>query len=181
MPAVIAEAPPGVLEKLGRVVPGADTLVRFAYRTGLASAVSAALVWLALFQGALGTSTVPWPLAIVVAVLLLIPAAAAGLVGWTLADLVRLPGQLRQAALAAAGGATGAVAAKGSRIVRVFRAIWAARGLALGSKDAWLRAIAAARFIRLASLPFVLALVGLFALNGVVIAAGLVALVFLIL
>ena len=180
-PAVLADAPPGALARLGRVIPGADTLVRFAYRTGAASAVAAALVWAALFERVVGTPSMPWPFAIVVAVVLLVPALAAALVGWTLADLVRLPGQLREAAVAAAGGVTGAARAKGSRIAAIFRAIWAARGLALGSKDAWLRAIAAARFIRLASLPFVLALVGLFALNGVVIVAGLVALAALIL
>ena len=165
-----------VLAKLGRVVPAADTLVRFAYRTGVVSAASAAVIWFALFGNAVGTPAMPWGLALAVGVLLLIPAGAAALVGWTLSDLVRLPGQLRQAAVAAAGGAAGAVAAKGSRIASIFRAIWAARGLALGSKDAWLRAVAAARFIRLASLPFVLGLVGLFALNGVVIVGGLIAL-----
>jgi len=176
--AVLAETPPGVLQKLGRVVPAADTLVRFAYRTGIVSAGSAALIWFTLFRGALGTAAMPWGLALGLAALLLIPAGAAALVGWTLADLVRLPGQLRQAAVTAAGGAAG-VAKKGSRIASVFRAIWALRGLALGSKDVWVRAIAAARFIRLASLPFVLALVGLFALNGLVIAGGLVAVGFL--
>ena len=184
-PAVIAEAPPGVLAKLGRVVPGADTLVRFAYGTALASSISVgAIVWAVLeWTGPLatGVGALSWGPVLALAAVLLTPALAAALVGWTLADLVRLPGQLRQAALAAAGGATGAAAAKGSRIARVFRAIWAARGLARGSKDAWLRAIAAARLIRLASLPFVLALVGLFALNGVVIVAGLVAVAFLVL
>ena len=184
-PAVIAEAPPGVLAKLGRVVPGADTLVRFAYWTAGISAVSAALIVAALIDIAAGPDAIvgdpSWPLALAVFVILCIPAGAAALVGWTLSDLVRLPGQLRQAAIAAAGGASGAVKAKGSRIARIFRAIWAARGLALGSKDAGLRAVAAARFIRLASLPFVLALVGMFALNGLVIAAGLASLLVLVL
>lgn len=165
-----------MLAKLGRVVPAADTLVRFAYRTGGVSAVSAGLIWFALFQGGIGTAAMPWGLALAVAVLLLIPAGAAALVGWTLADLVRLPGQLRQAAVNAASGSGTAGKAKKSRVVSVFRAIWALRGLALSSKDVWFRAVAAARFIRLASLPFVLALVALFALNGLVIAGGLIAL-----
>ncbi|GAB5536186.1 MAG: hypothetical protein Rubg2KO_24350 [Rubricoccaceae bacterium] len=175
VPDVFENTPPSVLKKLGRVVPAADTLVRFAYRTGFVSAVSATLIWFALFQRALGTAAMPWGLALGLAALLLIPAGAAALVGWTLADIIRLPGQLRQAAVTAAGGAAG-VAKKGSRIASIFRAIWALRGLALGSKDVWMRAIAAARFIRLASLPFVLALVGLFALNGLVIVGGLIAL-----
>lgn len=177
-PAVLDETSPGVLQKLGRVVPAADTLVRFAYRTGAISAVSAVLIWVALFGAAVGTVAMPWGLALAVALLLLIPAGSAVLVGWTLSDLLRLPGQIRQAAVTAAGGAAGAVK-KGSRIASVFRAIWALRGLALGSKDVWVRAVAAVRFIRLASLPFVLALVGLFALNGLVIAGGLVALLVL--
>ena len=181
-PAVIAEAPPGVLEKLGRIVPGADALVRFAYRVAGVSAVAAALVVAAVYEAIRDAPelTIGWVPLLVLFAGLCVPALAAALVGWTLSDLLRLPGQLRQAAVAAAGGAAGAAAAKGSRIVRVVRALWAARALALGSKDAWLRAIAAARVIRLASLPFVLALVGLFALNGVVIAAGLVALVLLL-
>lgn len=178
VPAVIEETPTGVLQKLGRVVPAADTLVRFAYRTGAVSAISAVLIWVALFGGGIGTVAMPWGLALATAALLLIPAGAAALVGWTLADLVRLPGQLRQAAVAAAGGATG-TAKGGSRIASVFRAIWALRGLALGSKEVWVRAVAAVRFVRLASLPFVLALVGLFALNGVVILGGMVALLVL--
>lgn len=178
MPAVIEETPTGVLQKLGRVVPAADTLVRFAYRTGAVSAISAVLIWVALFGGGIGTVAMPWGLALATAALLLIPAGAAALVGWTLADLVRLPGQLRQAAVATAGGATG-TAKGGSRIASVFRAIWALRGLALGSKEVWVRAVAAVRFVRLASLPFVLALVGLFALNGVVILGGMVALLVL--
>lgn len=178
VPAVIEETPTGVLQKLGRVVPAADTLVRFAYRTGAVSAISAVLIWVALFGGGIGTVAMPWGLALATAALLLIPAGAAALVGWTLADLVRLPGQLRQAAVATAGGATG-TAKGGSRIASVFRAIWALRGLALGSKEVWVRAVAAVRFVRLASLPFVLALVGLFALNGVVILGGMVALLVL--
>lgn len=175
MPAVLEETPTGVLQKLGRVVPAADTLVRFAYRTGLVSAISAGLIWFAVFGGAVGTVAMPWGLALATAALLLIPAGAAALVGWTLADLVRLPGQLRQAAITAAGGTVGA-SRKGSRIASIFRAIWALRGLALGSKDLWVRAVAAVRFVRLASLPFVLALVGLFALNGLVILGGVIAL-----
>ena len=178
-------ASPGALARLGRLVPRVDALVRFAYRTAAVSAVAAGLIWLALFEGALRTGAVGG-VAVVVAVLLLVPAAAAALAGWTLADLASLPGQLRDAALAATGrkppGRGGEPDAKGgSRLLGVGRALWAARGLALTSKGAWVRAVGAVRFARLASLPFALALVGLFALNGLVVLGGAVALVVLVL
>ena len=176
---VTAEAPPGALARLGQLVPGVDALVRFAYRTAGASAVAAALIWLALFEGALRTGAAGGA-AVAAAVALLAPAAAAALAGWTLADVAALPGQLRDAALAATGRGGAPGRAGRSRLLGVGRALWAARGLALTSKGAWLRAVGAVRFLRLASLPFALALVGLFALNGVVVVGGAVALLFLI-
>ena len=181
--AELEAASPGALARLGRLVPRVDALVRFAYRTAAVSAVAAVLIWLALFEATLRTGAVGGA-AVVVAVLLLVPAGAAALVGWTLADLASLPGQLRDAALAATGrkplGRGGEPDAKGgSRLLDVGRALWAARGLALTSKGAWVRAVGAVRFVRLASLPFALALVGLFALNGLVVLGGAVALVVL--
>ena len=173
-------ASPGALARLGRLVPRVDALVRFTYRTAGVSAVAAGLVWLALFEGALRTGAVGGA-AVAVAVLLLVPAGAAALAGWTLADLASLPGQLRDAALAATGRGGEAREAGGSRLLGVGRALWAARGLALTSKGAWVRAVGTVRFVRLASLPFALALVGLFALNGLVILGGAVALVVLVL
>ncbi|MDT0630700.1 hypothetical protein RQM47_06445 [Rubrivirga sp. S365] len=184
--AALEAASPGALARLGRIVPGVGALVRFAYRTAAASAVAAAVIWLALFEGALRSGAVGG-VAVIVALLLLVPAAAAALAGWTLADLASLPGQLRDAALAATGRADAAQPAEArprragrSRLLRVGRALWAARGLALTSKGAWVRIVGAARFLRLASLPFALALVGLFALNGLVILGGAVALVVLL-
>ena len=173
--AELEAASPGALARLGRLVPRVEALVRFAYRTAAVSAVAAGIIWLALFEGALRTGAVGG-VAVVVAVLLLVPAAAAALAGWTLADLASLPGQLREAALAATGRGGAPDAEGGSRLLGVGRALWAARGLALTSKGAWVRAVGAVRFVRLASLPFALALVGLFALNGLVIVGGAVAL-----
>ena len=176
------DAPPGALARLGRLVPGVAALVRFAYRTAGVSAVAAGLIWVALFEGAVRAGTVGG-LAVGVAVALLIPAAAAALAGWTLADVASLPGQLRDAAVAATGrGGTALQAGRAgrSRLLGVARALWAARGLAMTSKGAWLRAVGAARFLRLASLPFALALVGLFTLNGAVIVGGAVALLALL-
>ena len=180
VPAVLdAEAPPGALARLGRLLPGVDGLVRFAYRTAAASAVSAVVVVAAVADALAGSAGVPWALAAGALLVLWIPAGAAALAGWTLSDLARLPGQLRDAA-AGAAGRTRDVRRKRSRLGASLRALWAARGLAAVSRGAWLRALGAVRFVRLASLPFALALGGLFALNGVVVAAGVVALLVLL-
>ena len=179
--APLAEPPPGALARLGRLLPGVDGLVRFVYRTAAASAVAAALVAAAVAEALAGAvGGVPWAAVAALLLVLWVPAGAAALAGWTLADLARLPGQLRDAA-AAAGGRARETAGRRSRLGRSVRALWAARGLALASRGAWLRAAGAVRFVRLASLPFALALGGLFALNAVVIAAGAVALLVLVL
>ena len=65
--------------------------------------------------------------------------------------------------------------------MRLIRSLWAARGLALLTKGGWVKAVGALRFLRLASLPFALALLGAVALNVAVIAGGLIALLVLIL
>ncbi len=178
--AVVAEAPPGALARLGRLLPGVDALVRFAYRTAGASVVAVALI-LAVAIDAVGwTEGTRLGLALLAAVLLL-PAAAAALAGWTLADLVSIPGQLRDAALQASGRASEARGARtGSRLLAVGRSLWAARGLALLSRGTWLRGVGALRFLRLASLPFALGLLALFSLNAVVIAGGVAALLVLL-
>ena len=167
-------ASPGALARLGSLLPSVEALVRFAYRAAAASAVAALLIVAAFAEAAGG---VPLWLGLLGGALLL-PAAGTALAGWTLADVVRIPGQLREAALAATGRGGGDV--KGSRLVRLLKALWSARGLALVSKGAWLKAVGALRFVRLASLPFALGLLGLVALNGVVIAGGVVALLFLL-
>ena len=172
----MAEAPPGALARLGRLLPGVEAVARFAYRTAAVSAACAGLVVWAVVDAVEGVATAD---AIGLAVLLLLPALATALAGWTLADLARLPGQIKESALAAARGAQGAKAAP-SRIGRLVRSLWAARGLALLTRGGWLKAVGALRFLRLASLPFALALVGAVALNAVVIAAGLVAALVLI-
>ena len=176
----VAEAPPGALARLGRLLPGVDAVVRFAYRTALVSAAAAALILIAVGD-AIGWGEGSVLGLAVIGMGLLLPAAAAALAGWTLADVVSIPGQLREAALQATGRASGPRGARrGSRLLSVLRSLWAARGLALLSKGTWLRAVGAVRFVRLASLPFALGLVALFALNAVVIAGGLVALLVLL-
>ena len=172
-----AEAPPGALARLGRLLPGVEAVARFAYGTALVSAASAALVVWAVADAVGGIATADL---VGLSVLLFVPAAATALAGWTLADLARLPGQIRESALAAARGAHGAKTAKGSRLVRLVRSLWAARGLALLTRGGWVKAVGALRFLRLASLPFALGLVGAVALNAVVIVAGVVAALVLI-
>lgn len=170
--------PPGALARLGRVIPSAEAVVRFAYRTAGLSALGVAAIVIAIGQAVAWAPSWRGDLA-VLAVVLLIPAFAALLAGWTLSDLTKLPGELREAALGAATLARGE--RKKSRLLSVVRAIWAARGVALLSKGTWLKAVGALRFLRLASLPFALALAGLFALNGVVILGGVVALLTILL
>ena len=173
----VAEAPPGALARLGRLLPAVDTVVRAAYRTAGVSALAVAVILYAVWD-AFSARMVAADL-VVLGVVLLLPAAAVALAGWTLADVARLPGQIRDAALGAARDAT--APKKGSRIVRLIKSIWAARGLALLTKGGWLKAVGALRFVRLASLPFALALVAFVAANAVVIVAGLVALLTLVL
>lgn len=108
----------------------------------------------------------------VVGLLLLVPAGAAAVLAWTLGGLVALPGDLRDAArsvVAPTGGERGGPAG-------LFRTVWALRGLVAGSTEAWART---AGLARLASLPFVLGLLALVALNPVLVVAGAVALLWI--
>ena len=171
------EAPPGALARLGRLLPGVDALVRFAYRTAGVSAAAAALVGVALWDLAGATPQ----LAAVVAGICALPAAALALAGWTLADVASIPSQIRQAALAAAGREAAVEKAPRSRLVRLGKRVWAARGLALLTQGGWLKAVGALRFVRLASLPFALGLLAFVSLNAVVITGGAVSLLLLLL
>ncbi|MEM1116488.1 MAG: hypothetical protein AAF845_14505 [Bacteroidota bacterium] len=172
--ALAPEAEPGALARLGRLLPGVEALVRFAYRTAAVSAGAALVIVFALAEAVGGLPV--WLL--LLGAVLLLPASGTALAGWTLSDVASIPGQLREAALAATGRS--GAPAKGSRVVRLLKALWAARGVALLSKGAWMKAVGAVRFVRLASLPFALGLLGLVALNGVVILGGLAALVVLL-
>ena len=167
----VSDAPSGALTRLGRLLPGIDWLAAV-------SLVSVGVIVAALADAV--APLTPGALALLGAILAL-PAAATALAGWTLADLASLPGQVKQAALAATGRADASAGRiKGSRIGRLVRSLWAARGLALLTKGGWMKAVGALRFVRLASLPFALALLGAVALNGVVIAGGLVAVMVLL-
>ena len=177
-PADLDETPAsrGALARLGRVLPGVHAVVGWAYRLAAVSAVAAGLIVLAVWD----VLEVGAPALAALGAALLVPAAALAVAGWTVADLVSLPGQIRDAALAAAGREDGGAAPERSRIGRLLASLWAARGLALLSKDGWLKAVGALRFVRLASLPFMLGLLGFVLLNGLVILGGVVALVVLL-
>jgi hypothetical protein len=175
--AALAEAPPGALARLGRLLPGVEAIVRFAYRLAGVSAVAALLIVAAVWRWVPQLAT---GVLVALGILLLVPAIAVAIAGWTLADIASLPRQIKEAALAATGREASGAAAKGSRIGRLLRSLWAARGLALLTKGGWVRAVGALRFFRLASLPFALALLGAVALNGAVIAGGLVAVILLL-
>ncbi len=166
------EPGPADPSRLARLVPAARAAVRVAWRTALAGALGAAAVWAALFEQMLAAGTVPWAPALVVAAVLLVPAGAAALLAWTLDDLLNLPDAMR--------AAMANVRPEGRErgVGGLFRTVWALRALAFEGAGAWART---AGLVRLASLPFVVALLGLVALNAVVVVAGLVALVVLVL
>ncbi|MEM0961646.1 MAG: hypothetical protein AAGK21_03760 [Bacteroidota bacterium] len=156
--------------------------MRWAYRLAIVSAASAGAIVAAIADIVPGG--LAWAVAVTLWAILALPALGVAVAGWTLADLASLPGQIREAAMAAAGRQRdqepAASPTKRSRIGGVLRSLWAARGLALLTKDGWLKAVGAVRFVRLASLPFMLGLVVFVALNGVVIAGGVVALLILL-
>ena len=178
---------PTVLGRVQRLVPYAQRAIGAVRVVGVVSAMSTAALWALLvhpwmwMQGAEAGSVV---LALGVLVVLLVPAGAAFLGVLTLGDVLALPGRLRLLATETADHARSVVTpgevANKRRAFGFFQAIWSARALVLDSKGAWLKAVALARLGRLASLPFALLLLGLFALNFVVIAAAGVAVLLVI-
>ncbi len=152
--------------RMGRLASAARAAVRASWWTALAGALGAAAIWAALFWG----RDVLLLDRVVVGALLLVPPAAAAVLAWTLGGLVTLPGELRDAARTA-------VAPEG-RSGGLLATVWALRGVVVGSTEAWART---AGLARLASLPFVLGLTLLVALNGVLVVAGLAALAWLVL
>lgn len=165
--------------RVQKIVPLAQALAGKVKGLAAVSAASAIVLWTLLVEPWAWANGVTWGAALVALVglaLLLLPAAAA-LVGYlTLQDVLTLPSRLRAAAAETTGQAKEAITTrdtrKRGRLLGFFRAIWAARSLVLDSKGAWLKAVAAARVVRLASLPFVLGLLAAFALNFAVITAA---------
>ncbi|MEL6616230.1 MAG: hypothetical protein AAFQ43_10855, partial [Bacteroidota bacterium] len=182
-PEAVTPEASGALSRLGRWLPRLAGLRRFTNRTAAVSAASAGVLWWALARGLLDSGG-GWLVALVLLAVLLLPAGAAWLLGLTLHDIMTLPERLRSGAVAAAAQSREALAGTpeaGGRLFGTIRAIWAARGFVLESKGAWAKAATAVRVVRLAKLPFVLGLLGLFAFNLVVILGGLLALALLVL
>ncbi|MDX1419621.1 MAG: hypothetical protein R3181_06605 [Rubricoccaceae bacterium] len=178
-PPTVFEAPPGVVARVQRLVPLVQGLVRQTRRLAAVSAVSAVVLWLLVvrpWRWGVDAPDLGYALPIVGLLLLLVPAGAALLGAWTLADLLSLPARLRAGAAATSAQAQEALATPGhGRLFGFARAVWGARALVLDAQGGWLKALAAVRLARLASLPFALALIGAVALNAVVIAAAVLA------
>ena len=177
---VPVEAPPGTLDRVRRLLPFVEALVRRTKRLAVVSAGSAVVLWAILtrpWAWTLGAPEGGYTLPLVGLLVLLVPAGAALLDALTLGDLLRLPAQLRGAAADTAAHARGAVARgpSGRRLAGFARAVWGARALVLDAQGGWLKALALARLARLASLPFALALIAAVALNFVLIAAAVLA------
>jgi len=178
VPPATVSPPPGVAARLQRLLPLVRALVRQTKRLAAVSAASAVVLWLVLAR--------PWDwgasppagghvLPFVGLLVLLVPAGAALLGAYTLADLLALPARLRASALETTAQAQEALATPGrGRLFGFARAVWGIRALVLDAQGGWLKALALARLARLASLPFALALVAAVALNFVVVAAAVV-------
>jgi hypothetical protein len=162
------------------MLPAVHRLIGKVQAVGVVSAGAAVVLW-ALLLGATA-----WPLSLqtvlvlVVLGILLIPAAGTFVAVGVLREVIALPGRLRalpgavrESALEAREQAAGE--GRSRRLIGFFGVLWRLRGIVADTQSSWLQTLALARFARLASLPFALALVGAFALNFAVIAAAVVA------
>ena len=179
-------APPGFTERLGSMLPLVRGLIGKVRAIGVASAVAAVVLWAVLFGGVLWPLTVRTAGALVALGLLLVPAGGTLLAVLTLNEVLdlpnrlrALPGQVRDSAAATATGAADVVrpgeSKRSRRLFGFVGVLWRLRGVMGDSRGTLARTVALARAARLASLPFVLALVVAFALDFVVIAAAVVA------
>ncbi|MDX1531691.1 MAG: hypothetical protein R3362_09210 [Rhodothermales bacterium] len=186
MPAADPPPPtsPALPERVREVLPTVPALVRRVRAVAFVSAGAAVVLWGLV----LGPSA--WPLSgwTVVALLglgvLLVPAGGTLVAVWTLEEVAALPARVRaltgEAAAASRQARERTAALRrergGRRLWGLFGVLWRLRGFVEESRGTLLRTAALARLARLASLPFVLLLLGCFALNFVVIVAAAVAL-----
>ncbi|MDX1440436.1 MAG: hypothetical protein R3284_11095 [Rubricoccaceae bacterium] len=170
--------------RLQRLLPVVRSLTGKVKALGVVSAASAVVVWGVWFDPHtwLQDFSASWAaFSGLILLMLLIPSGAAYVGYRTLNSVLDLPGKLREVTAETTTLTKEALESRGRprhiRIFAFFRAIWAARSLVLDSRDTWGKAVAAVKLARLASLPFVVALLGTFALNFAVIAlaAGAVA------
>ena len=173
-PEVGAAGPSEAVEKrgwrtrLGRILPFVHGFARTLQGIGIVSAFSAVLiVGVVWYQGWLGV-VASWFDAIVLGLLLMIPAGAAFLAAWSIRGLLQLPADLRQTAVETAGHLK-STRHKDQRSVGLLRSIWGLRKLVLDSRGAL---ASVAGLARLARLPYALGLLVAVAFNGVVIGAA---------
>ena len=185
-PAPTSSPDPTPLDRVRGLVPIVRGLIGKVQAVGVVSAGAAVVLWGILL------GDMAWPLsaqtlvALLVLGVLFVPAAGTFLAVLTLREVLDLPGRIRalpgavRESASEAGthlaGAEGAEKQRRSqRLLGFFGVLWKLRGIVEETRGSWLKTLALARFARLASLPFALALVGAFALNFLVIAAAFVA------
>lgn len=180
-------ASPGLSDRVRGILPLVRGVVGKVRAVGIASAVAAVVLWGVLFGGAAWPLSVQTVGALLVLAVLLLPAGGTLLAVLTLNEVLDLPSrlrslprQVRDTAVEATGSAADVVRpAEGQkrsrRLFGFFGVLWRLRGVMGESRGTLARTVALARAARLASLPFVLVLLGAFALDFVVIAAAVVA------
>lgn len=184
---------PTLPDRLRGLLPLVQRLVGKVRAVGMVSAVAAVVLWAVLF------GAVVWPLslktagAVVVLLVLWLPAAGTWLAVLTMREVLALPDRLRAlpGRVLDSAGETVAHAAdvarpsdgtpRSGRLLGFFGVLWRLREVVGDTRGTLMRTVALARAARLASLPFVLLLLGAFALNFVVIAAASLAVLALVL
>jgi hypothetical protein len=185
-PAPTSSPDPTPLDRVRGLVPIVRGLIGKVQAVGVVSAGAAAVLWVILFGDAAWPLSAQTLVALLVLGVLFVPAAGTFLAVLTLREVLDLPGRIRSlpgavrdsaseagSQLADVAGAEGQ--RRSQRVFGFFGVLWRLRGIVEETRGSWLKTLALARFARLASLPFALALVGAFALNFLVIAAAFVA------
>ena len=177
-----------LLDRVRGIVPIVRGLIGKVRAVGIVSAGAAVVLWAILLGDAVWPLSAQTLLAIIALAVLLVPAAGTFLAVLTLREVLDLPGRIRALPGAVRDSATEAgsqladvagaeTQRRSRRVLGFFGVLWRLRGIVEETRGSWLKTLALARFARLASLPFALALVGAFALNFVVIAAAVLAVV----
>ncbi len=172
--------------RLRGLVPGVQSLIGKVRVVGVVSAVAAVVLWGVLFGGTVWPLSAKTALALAGLGVLLVPAAGTWLAVLTMREVLELPARLRalpgrvlgsagETATQAASVARSPGRHRGGRLIGFFGVLWRLREVVGDTRGTLLRTAALARAARLASLPFALALVAAFALNFVVIAAAVAA------
>lgn len=188
-PASLPASPPDpvLLDRVRGVLPVVRRGIGTVRAVGVASAVAAAVLWAVVFGTRVWPPSAMTLAAVLVLGVLLVPAAGTFLAVLTLREVLDLPARLRALPSAVRDSAREAQVrvtdgeGRARRMFGVFGVVWRLRGIVMDTHGSWLQTLALARFARLASLPFALGLLVAFALNFVVIAAAVVAVLLVVL